>query len=119
MPVAQLCLPSQAIRIAIIMAYYGHRLLPSFIDQIALETPKLSFVEVPKSANISEGSRKITYDVLARAVDKCAWWIQQELGQGHGFPALAYVGPHDLRYLFLVFGACKAGYKVRILSSSA
>ncbi|THW66981.1 acetyl-CoA synthetase-like protein [Aureobasidium pullulans] len=94
------------------MAYHGHRLLPSFIDQIALETPKLSFVEVPKSANISEGSRKITYDVLARAVDKCAWWIQQELGQGHGFPALAYVGPHDLRYLFLVFGACKAGYKM-------
>jgi hypothetical protein len=99
-----------------IMAKYGFRLLPNFIDEIALDNPDLEFVEIPKSVDIDEGFHKITFGNLARSIDKCAWWIHKQLGKGHDFPALAYIGPHDLRYLFLVFGACKAGYKVCPLS---
>lgn len=94
------------------MANIGLRLLPNFIDEIALADPNAIFVEVPKTTIIDEGLHKVTFSSLARSIDKCAWWIQTQLGKGRGFPTLAYIGPHDLRYLFLVFGACKAGYKV-------
>ncbi|KAI5236273.1 hypothetical protein E4T43_08741 [Aureobasidium subglaciale] len=93
------------------MAQYGRRLLPNFINQVALDDPCLTFVEIPKSADIKDGLRRITFRDLAKGIDKCAWWIHQKLGRGHDFSTLAYVGPHDLRYLFLVFGACKVGYK--------
>jgi acyl-CoA synthetase (AMP-forming)/AMP-acid ligase II len=94
------------------MAKCGLRLLPNFIDETALHNPSLVFVEVPQTASIDEGLRRITFSSLARSIDKCAWWIQNRLGKGQNFPTLAYIGPHDLRYLFLVLGACKAGYKV-------
>jgi hypothetical protein len=98
------------------MTEYGYRLLPNFIDETALETPNLSFVDIPKSANINEGLHHITFGNLARSIDKCAWWIENHLGKGRDFPTLGYTGPHDLRYLFLVFGACKAGFKVSLLT---
>ncbi|KAI4741041.1 acetyl-CoA synthetase-like protein [Aureobasidium sp. EXF-12298] len=94
------------------MANCGYRLLPNFIDETALDNPDLEFVEIPKSVDIDGGFHRITFGNLARSIDKCAWWIHKQLGKGHDFPALAYIGPHDLRYLFLVFGACKAGYKM-------
>lgn len=94
------------------MANIGLRLLPSFIDGLALVNPDLVFVEIPKTTSIDEGLHTISFRILARSIDKCAWWIQNQLGKGRGFPTLAYMGPHDLRYLLLVFGACKAGYKV-------
>jgi acyl-CoA synthetase (AMP-forming)/AMP-acid ligase II len=97
------------------MTKYGYRLLPSFIDETALDNPSLNFVDIPKSANIDEGLHQITFGDLAKGIDKCAWWIQNHLGTGHDFTTLGYTGPHDLRYLFLVFGACKAGYKVSSL----
>jgi acyl-CoA synthetase (AMP-forming)/AMP-acid ligase II len=90
-------------------------LLPNFIDEIALNNPSLNFVDIPKSVNIDEGLHQITFSDLAKGIDKCAWWIHNHLGKGHDFPTVGYTGPHDLRYLFLVFGACKAGYKVSLL----
>jgi len=94
------------------MAECGLRLLPNFIDRLASDDPELISIEVPQTASLDGGLRRITFNNLARSIDKCAWWIRDQLGQGRGFPTLAYMGPHDLRYLFLVFGACKAGYKV-------
>ncbi|KAI4718333.1 acetyl-CoA synthetase-like protein [Aureobasidium sp. EXF-10727] len=98
------------------MANCGRRLLPNFIDEIAAEKPDLTFVEIPKSTDMSDGLYRISFRDLAGSIDKCAWWIHSQLGTGHGFPTLAYIGPHDLRYLFLVFGACKAGYKMLFAS---
>jgi hypothetical protein len=99
------------------MTKCGYRLLPTFIDETALDTPNLHFVDISKSTNINEGLHQITFGNLARSIDKCAWWIENRLGKGHDFPTLGYTGPHDLRYLFLVFGACKAGYKASLPSS--
>ena len=99
------------------MANIGLRLLPNFIDEVAMVNPNLVFVEVPRTTSIDEGLHRITFSSLARSIDKCAWWIRNQLDQGRNFPTLAYMGPHDLRYLFLVFGACKAGYKVYPLFS--
>jgi hypothetical protein len=102
---------------ASIMTKHGYRLLPDFIDETALDNPNLNFVDIPKSANINEGLHQITFSDLAKSIDKCAWWLQNALGKGQNFPTLGYTGPHDLRYLFLVFGASKAGYKVSLLVS--
>jgi hypothetical protein len=96
------------------MTNYGYRLLPNFIDETALDTPNLNFVGMAKSASLNEGLHQITFGTLARSIDECAWWIENRLGKGHDFPTLGYTGPHDSRYLFLVFGACKAGYKVSL-----
>ena len=101
-------------QIVLMMADCGHRLLPNFIDEIASVNPSLTFVEIPKTDDVHDGLRQITFGDLARCIDKCAWWIHAQLGRRHGFPTLTYVGPHDLRCLFLVFGACKAGHKVRL-----
>lgn len=94
------------------MSSCGHQLLLNFIDRVASSHPDLSFVDVPESARIAEEVWHVTFKDLARAIDKCAWWIQQTLVNRHDMTILAYIGPHDLRYLFLVLGACKAGHKV-------
>jgi acyl-CoA synthetase (AMP-forming)/AMP-acid ligase II len=96
------------------MAPPGGRLLLNHIDQVALHSPELVFVETARSADINEGLQRVTFRDLLRGIDRCAQWIDHKLGKGHDFPALAYFGPHDLRYVFLVFGACKAGYKVNL-----
>lgn len=96
------------------MADRGYRLLPNFIDETASVNPSLTFAEIPKSTNIHDGLLRITFRDLARCINKCAWWIHAHLGKRRGFPTLAYIGPHDLRYLCLAFGACKTGHKVRL-----
>ena len=50
--------------------------------------------------------------MLANAINGVAWWMQQSLGPAINFETLAYFGPWDIRYILLLLGAVKAGYKV-------
>lgn len=61
-----------------------------------------------------DGYRKITYRELASAVNGAAKWLVDTLGAGQDFETLAYIGPNDVRYPFLILGAVKAGYKVSL-----
>ena len=87
-------------------------LLPTLVDKIAKNDPSMIFCEIPvSSATYLQGFRKITYGQFSMAVDGAAWWLRMELGKSQTFETLTYIGPNDLRYLILVLGAVKAGYK--------
>ena len=90
---------------------YGHRIISSLIDDYARETPNRCFCSLPKTTRIEDGFYNITYGVLANAINRLAWWIEEKLGTNEDFETLAYVGPPDLRYIALTIAAQKTGYK--------
>ncbi|TGO46436.1 hypothetical protein BCON_0325g00040 [Botryotinia convoluta] len=90
----------------------GRRLLPHVIDGLALSNPTRIFASIPISNNLQDGFQDITYKDFARTVDKCSWWMEENLGRSETFETLNYVGPQDLRYIILLFAAIKTGYQM-------
>ena len=97
----------------------GRRLIPKLIDDIAYSDPQRPFVSVPRSSNVQEGYEDISYSAFAKAVDRCSWWIQKELGRDVKSKTLFYIGPLDLRYLIVLLAAAKTGHIVNLLSRLA
>lgn len=94
----------------------GRRLLPALVDKIASEDPDRIIYSFMKTKDPAEGFHDVSSRALARAVDGCAWHIEEHLGRGTNFPTLLYMGPQDLTYAVVVLACNKAGYKV-LLSS--
>ncbi len=90
---------------------YGHRIISSLIDEFARETPHRCFCSLPRTTRIDAGFCDVTYGILANAINRIAWWIEEKLGRNEEFETLAYVGPPDLRYIALTIAAQKTGYK--------
>jgi len=91
-------------------------LLPQHVDRIAAEHPDTIYAEYPRSpTTFADGFIQVTYGELSNAVNGLAWWLEKTLGRGEDFPTLVYFGHNDLRYIILILGAAKAGYKVGIL----
>ena len=89
------------------------QLLPNIIDGMAKVRPQALYAETPRSpTSYEDGYRKVTYRDLANAVNSLAWMLQKELGYGQNHRTLAYIGPNDLGYVFMILGAVKAGFKV-------
>ena len=93
---------------------HGRRLIPTTIDHLAQTTPEKLFACIPKTSNLLDGYRDVTYRDLARGIDRAAGWIEDRFGvEGEGlFGTIAYVGVFDLRYFLFMAGAGKVGYKV-------
>ena len=88
-------------------------ILNNIVDCRAKRSPRALYAEFPVSpTSYKDGYRKITYEILANAVNGAAWWLDKTLGPSKNFDTLAYIGPNDLRYNVLILGAVKAGYKV-------
>ncbi|KAF2799236.1 acetyl-CoA synthetase-like protein [Melanomma pulvis-pyrius CBS 109.77] len=94
----------------------GQRLLPSLVDEIAQSDPHRILYSIPKSKDISGGFQDINAKVFARSVDRCSWYLETNLGHGHDFPTLTYMGPQDVVYAILILACIKTGYKL-LLSS--
>lgn len=92
----------------------GRRLVPKLIDDIAYLDPQRPFVSVPKSSRLEEGYEDISYTVFAKAVNRCSWWIENELGRDVESKTLFYIGPLDLRYLIVLLAAAKTGHTVSV-----
>ena len=92
----------------------GRRLIPTIIDNHAKRHPNKVYAHIPEDSEIlSKGFRKVTYAMLANAINKAAWWLEDQLGPSNGtFETVAYVGPKDLVYPILVVAAIKCGRKV-------
>lgn len=85
----------------------------NIIDGMAATRPQAIFAELPiSSISFEAGYRRVTYRVLANAINGAAWWLTKELGPGKDFQTLSYMGWNDIRYVVLILGAVKAGYKV-------
>ena len=93
---------------------FSKQLLNHMVDDIAKARPSAVWAEIPVSTtSYAPGFRKITYPMFANAINGVAWWMHENLGPGQDFETLAYFGPWDMRYIVLLLGAVKAGYKVR------
>lgn len=96
----------------------GQRLLPSLFDDIAESDPNRLFVSVPRSANLHDGFRDVTYHNFARAIDRCSRWMEGRLGTSQTFKTITYIGPFDLRYPIILLAAVKTGHKVSLIQYS-
>lgn len=95
----------------------GRRLLPHVVDDIAAKEPDRIIYSFTRSKDPKDGFQNVTAQELARAINRCAWYIVKELGTpDQDFPTIAYMGPQDVVYAILILASVKAGYKT-LLSS--
>lgn len=97
-------------------ADYGHRLIPTLVDEFAEKDPNYVFALIPKTPNFADGLQEITIKTFARAVNEIAWRCESVLGKSTDFDTIAYIGPTDLRYWVIAIAASKAGYKTLLPS---
>ncbi|KAI0146890.1 acetyl-CoA synthetase-like protein [Xylariaceae sp. FL1272] len=92
---------------------YGKRLLPVELDKIAREDGQRPWASIPIDDNdLSKGYEDINFAVLANAINKLAWVIDDALGKSTTFDSIAYLGAADIRYHMIQMAACKTGHKV-------
>ena len=72
---------------------YGHRLIPTLVDELAKTTPNYVFALIPRSAQFADGLKDVTISTFARAVNRAASWIESTIGKGTDFETIAYIGP--------------------------
>ncbi|KAI0018397.1 hypothetical protein F4780DRAFT_794633 [Xylariomycetidae sp. FL0641] len=94
----------------------GSRILPALIDELAHCNPDRILYSVAIANNPVNQFQDITVKAFAEAVNRCAWHIADNLGPGHGFPTLTYLGPQDLIYVVLILACNKTGYKLLLNS---
>ncbi|KAI0478019.1 hypothetical protein F4859DRAFT_520911 [Xylaria cf. heliscus] len=91
-------------------------LLPSLVDELARSHPSRILYSFAKTKDPADGFRDVGAADFARAVDRCSWFIDQNLGSGKDFPTLVYLGPQDLNYAILLLASIKTGYKLLLVS---
>ena len=96
---------------------YGQRLIPTLIDDIASSDPERPFVSIPKSTDPREGFVDVSFHAFAGAVNRCALWMEEEIGTSSEFETLFYYGTQDLLYPIILLAAVKTGHKVSILNT--
>ncbi|KAL8881551.1 MAG: hypothetical protein Q9198_001262 [Flavoplaca austrocitrina] len=95
---------------------YGKRLIPQILDGIALSQPNRILYSIATFSDISPNFRDVTASVFAKAVDKTAWWLRDQLGVSSSIETVGYIGPHDIRHVILTYACVKAGYTALFLS---
>lgn len=75
---------------------YGHRLIPSLVDEYAKTDPDYVFAKIPKTTNFADGLQEITISTFAKAVNEIAWRCESVLGKSGNFDTIAYIGPSQL-----------------------
>ena len=90
----------------------GERLMTTIIDDVSKSDPRRCFMSIQRSSDLNEELRDVSYASIARAINRCAWWMEDLLGKGVDHPTIAtHLDPMDFRHVVLIFGAIKAGYK--------
>lgn len=94
----------------------GQRLLPSLLDELSANRPTCVLYSFAKTSSPADGFQDVTTREFARAVNRCAWYLEETLGRGENFPTLTYMGPQDIVYLILTLACVKTGYKLFLSS---
>ena len=94
-----------------------HRvLLNTIIEERSSQFPGKTYAHVPKTDDIEDGFREFSYHELRNGVMKMAHWLDGELGKlsqsRDSRECIAYIGPNDFRYSFLLLGADRTNRKV-------
>jgi hypothetical protein len=76
----------------------GERLLPVRVDKLARDHPDKTCASIPKTQDLKDGYRDITYREIARAINRAAGWLEGHFGRNTTeFESLVYLGPFDIR----------------------
>ena len=114
---------------------YGKRLIPHILDDLVLSEPDRVVYSLASFPDQKAHLQTITAGAFARAVDKTAWFLREQLAKriesqvdGNGKKAIlpiGYIGPRksgehsafilflihdidDLRHILLIYGSIKA-----------
>lgn len=91
----------------------GRRLLPAFIDQRAQDEPDSAWCSLPvDDYDLSKGFEDISIARFANAINRLAWFINENIGKSSTFETVAYFGVPDIRYHMMQMAVCKTGHKV-------
>lgn len=72
-----------------------------------------TFMRYPPKDWETKGYRTLTWAGYADAVNKVAYWLDEQLGKSVEDDTIAYLGPADPRYSVLLLALVKTGRKVR------
>ena len=72
---------------------YGKRLIPHILDDLAAADPTRVIFSVAKSSDLSQGLQKISALDMAKAVNKTAWWLHNQVGKSSSPKTVGYIGP--------------------------
>ena len=91
---------------------YGKRLLPQVLDEISNFTPDRLYAAIPRSSDLSQGFRDITFAEMAQCANMLAFWLHGSFGPSNNFETICYIGIPDIRSAAFFVAAVKCGYKV-------
>ena len=80
------------------------------IDERARDNHKRPHASISNFNSVRDGFRDITYRTFANAINGCALWLKDEIGDWTNFEAMVYIAPADLRYQILCMAAVKTGH---------
>ncbi|KAF2107873.1 hypothetical protein BDV96DRAFT_505460 [Lophiotrema nucula] len=84
------------------------RLLIKIIDEKAKLIPTHTFMRYPCEDWEENGYQTMTWKDLAGAVNKVAYWLDEQLGNSTNNDTIAYLGPNDARYIIMLAGTIKS-----------
>jgi acyl-CoA synthetase (AMP-forming)/AMP-acid ligase II len=90
------------------------RLLVNTIDAKAISIPDSPWILYAKSSSWEQegGYQTITWKQFADAVNKTAFWLDDNLPQTPRSQTIAYLGPNDPRYYILLVATAKSKRRV-------
>ena len=97
----------------------GKRLLIRVLEQRAQSGHDKVFAELPLTDDPQDGFRKMSYQELLRAIDRCAYLLDENMGKAHqNQGTVGWISyPSDPRYLILGFACMKTGHRCYFPSS--
>lgn len=75
---------------------YGRRLIPQILDSLASAEPDRIIYSIATSSDISHGFRHVSARAFAKAVDKTAWRLHNQIGETPVIQTVGYIGPRKL-----------------------
>ena len=88
--------------------------MPAILDDRAASTPDRTYASIARADWRRDGYQDVSYRQIANAVQKMSWWLDEKLDTVDSIDSLAYMGPNDLRYLFLIMAATKTNRRVSL-----
>ncbi|KAI1081041.1 putative NRPS-like enzyme [Whalleya microplaca] len=92
------------------------RLIHLIPDELAIKVPTHSLFSYPKTGRPQDGFVDVSAKAFANAVNRTSWYLESLLGKAQNFATIGYMGANDIKYILLMFGAIKCGYKMLFLS---
>jgi acyl-CoA synthetase (AMP-forming)/AMP-acid ligase II len=88
------------------------KLLVTAIEEKAQWSPHHTWLRYAPVNWEKDGYNTITWQQYAKAIDKVAYWLDEQLGKATELDTVAYFGPNDPRYSILIPAGIKSGRKV-------